>query len=202
MFATLYDTAFILAERRGLREIRRALLSQATGRVLELGAGTGINIAHYPATVGALVLTEPDPFMAAKLRKRAYLDNAQTAVVEAPGEVVPVEDSTIDTVVSTLVLCTVKDQGKTLAEIARILRPGGKFLFIEHVRSDRSAVAFLQDKLNTPWSWYARGCQCNRDTVAAIGESTLRVSEIRKERLRWISPLTHPLVVGVATHNS
>jgi ubiquinone/menaquinone biosynthesis C-methylase UbiE len=198
VFARVYDTAFILAERRGLRDVRKGLVGQAKGRVVEIGAGTGLNLDHYSGEISDLVLTEPDPHMAAKLRQRAKALPLDTSVVEAPAEHLPLDDASVDTLVSTLVLCTVKDPSLALAEIARVLRPSGTFLFAEHVRSASPRAARWQDRLNTPWSWYACGCQCNRDTVSAIEAAPFQVSEIRHDHLRWISPLLRPLVVGAA----
>jgi SAM-dependent methyltransferase len=167
-FAILYNPAFALAERRGLRKIRIDLLAGATDRVLELGAGTGLNFDHYPRDLPELVLTEPNPH------------------------------HSFDTVVSTLVLCTVEDPDQTLDEVARVLRSGGYFLFVEHVRSGSIRTARWQDRLNPWWSLYACGCQCNRDTLSSIDRSPLRVADLRRDRLRWISPLVRPLIVGVA----
>jgi ubiquinone/menaquinone biosynthesis C-methylase UbiE len=198
VFARVYDTAFILAERRGLRDVRKGLVSQAKGRVVEIGAGTGLNLEHYSGEISDLVLTEPDPHMAAKLRQRAKALSLDTSVLEAPAERLPLDDASVDTLVSTLVLCTVRDPSLALAEIARVLRPGGTFLFAEHVRSASPRGARWQDRLNTPWSWYACGCQCNRDTVSDIEAAAFQISEIRHGRLRWISPLLRPLVVGTA----
>jgi SAM-dependent methyltransferase len=199
VFATVYDAAFALAERRGFRDIRRDLVGRATGRVLELGAGTGLNIAHYSKQVSELVLTEPDWHMAAKLRKRVERGLPVASVLEAAAESIPVDDASFDTVVSTLVLCTVRDPIRVLAEVDRILRPGGAFLFAEHVRSASPRAARWQDRLNRSWSWYACGCQCNRDTALTIEGSSLRTEEIREDRLRWISPVVRPLIVGTAT---
>jgi SAM-dependent methyltransferase len=199
VFARVYDTAFTLAERRGLREIRREVAGRAAGRVIELGAGTGLNLPHYRDSVSSLVLTEPDPHMASKLRRRVASSSLDATVVETPAERLPFDDASIDTVVSTLVLCTVDSPHRALSEVARVLCPGGAFLFVEHVRSPSPRAAWFQDRFNLPWSWYACGCQCNRDTVAAIGEASLELGGIRRDRLRWISPLVRPLVVGAAT---
>jgi len=198
VFARVYDTAFVLAERRGFRDVRRDLVSRARGRVLELGAGTGLNLRHYPETVSELLLTEPDPHMAAKLRQGAAALLLDTSVVEAPAEELPFDDASFDTVVATLVLCTVKDPEQALSEIARVLRPSGAFLFAEHVRAASHRAARWQDRLNRPWSWYACGCQCNRDTVSAIEAASFTLRELRHDRLRWISPVVRPLVVGSA----
>lgn len=199
VFARVYDTAFVLAERRGLRDVRRGLVCQAKGRVVEIGAGTGLNLEHYPEGISDLVLTEPDAHMAAKLRQRAEALLLDTSVLTVPAERLPLDDASADTVVSTLVLCTVKDPNLALAEIARVLRPGGTFLFAEHVRSVSPRAARWQDRLNTPWTWYAYGCQCNRDIVSAIQAAPFQISDIRHDCLRWISPLIRPLVVGAAT---
>jgi SAM-dependent methyltransferase len=199
VFARVYDTAFVFAERRGFRNVRKDLMSRARGRVLELGAGTGLNLRHYPDTVSEVLLTEPEPHMAAKLRKRASTSPLDTSVVEAHAERLPFDDGSVDTVVVTLVLCTVNDPEQVLAEVARVLRPGGSFLFAEHVRSASTRAARWQDRLNLPWSWYACGCQCNRDTVSAIGTASFALRELRHDRLRWISPVVRPLVVGSAS---
>lgn len=198
VFALVYDTAFILAERRGLRDVRKDLVGQSKGRVVELGAGTGLNLEHYSVNVSELLLTEPDPHMAAKLRKRAGSLELDARVVEAPAEELPFEDASIDTVVSTLVLCTVQNPHRALAEVARVLRPGGSLLFAEHVRSASPRAAWWQDKLKTPWSWYTCGCQCNRDTISALQAASFQVGHVGQDRLRWISPVVRPLVVGSA----
>jgi ubiquinone/menaquinone biosynthesis C-methylase UbiE len=198
IFALAYDTAFILAERRGFRQVRKDLVGQAKGRVVELGAGTGLNLEHYSDNVSELLLTEPDPHMAGKLRKRAGSLALDAKVIEAPAEELPFDDATIDTVVSTLVLCTVQNPQKTFAEVARVLRPGGSLLFAEHVRSASPRAAWWQDKLKRPWSWYACGCQCNRDTISALQAASFQVGQVRQDRLRWISPVVRPLVVGSA----
>jgi ubiquinone/menaquinone biosynthesis C-methylase UbiE len=201
VFAHVYDAAFVLAERRGFRQVRKDLVGQSKGRVVELGAGTGLNLDHYPHDVSELLLTEPDPHMAAKLRKRAGFLSLDTRVVQAPAEELPFEDDSVDTVVSTLVLCTVQNPHQALAEVARVLRPGGSLLFAEHVRSESPRRARWQDRLNSPWSWYACGCQCNRDTIATLRACSFHVGEVAHDRLRWISPVVRPLIVGSASPN-
>jgi len=133
--AFIYDPSLALGERRGMAARRRALLAQARGRVLELGAGTGLNLAHYPADVATLVVSEPDAAMRARLARRVERAGRHARVVEASAEALPFADATFDTVVSTMVLCTVQDVGAALAEIRRVLAPGGRLLLIEHVRA-------------------------------------------------------------------
>ena len=198
VFAGLYNLSFTWAERRGLARLRHEVLSTATGRTVELGAGTGLNLTHYPATVTELVLTEPDPHMAAKLRAAVRRAEVRAEVIEAPAEKLPFPDQSVETVVSTLVLCTVPLPAAALAEVARVLRPNGKFLFIEHVRSQNARLGRWQDRLRGPWSVFARGCQCNRDTLATISKSPLVLDRSRPDRLTGLPPVVRPLVVGMA----
>lgn len=137
--------------------------------------------------------------MAARLRKRVEASSRDALVVEAPAERLPFEDASVDTVVSTLVLCTVADPLAALAETARVLRPGGSLLFAEHVRSASPRAARWQDRFNTAWSWYACGCQCNRDTVSSMRSASFSVAYAKHDGLRWISPVVRPTVVGVAS---
>jgi ubiquinone/menaquinone biosynthesis C-methylase UbiE len=203
VFAAAYDTAFALAEKRGLETTRKEVVGQARGRVLELGAGTGLNVNHYPDKgITELMLAEPNPHMVTRLRKRVEHLSSRIVVLEATAEDLPVGDSSVDSVVSTLVLCTVVDPRRTLEEITRVLRPGGQFLFAEHVRSELSVAARWQDRLDGAWGWYACGCHCNRDTVSMINDTSLTMDSLRKERLRWISPLVRPLAVGLASKRS
>jgi len=198
-FALLYDRAFARAEESGLRALRSELLAQSAGVTVELGAGTGLNVSHYPATLTRLILTEPNRYMVKQLRAKAAISPMFPEVSDASAGALPFENGTVDTVISTLVLCTVSNPAAVLREAARVLRPGGHFLFIEHVRATSARLASWQDRLRLPWSWCAGGCQCNRDTLSAISQSPLNLEAVRSDRLRWMGPLLRPLVVGVAT---
>jgi ubiquinone/menaquinone biosynthesis C-methylase UbiE len=195
--AAAYDPFFWLAERAGLAERRRALVAQAHGRVLEIGAGTGLNASHYPADV-ELTLSEPDEAMAAKLRGRLDALGRRAEVVLAGADALPFDASSFDTVVSTLVLCTVPDQEVALQEVTRVLRPGGQLLFLEHVRSDSTRWARWQDRLNGPWRAFAEGCNCNRRTLDSLERSPLRVHAVERAPFRAMVPLIRPLAVGTA----
>jgi ubiquinone/menaquinone biosynthesis C-methylase UbiE len=195
--AAVYDPFFWLAERAGLAERRRALVAQAHGRVLEIGAGTGLNAAYYAGDVD-LTLTEPDEAMAAKLQGRLDALDRRAEVVLAGAEALPFAASSFDTVVSTLVLCTVPDQEAALREVTRVLRPGGQFLFLEHVRSDSTRWARWQDRLNGPWRAFAEGCNCNRRTLDSLERSPLRVHAVERAPFRAMVPLIRPLAVGTA----
>jgi ubiquinone/menaquinone biosynthesis C-methylase UbiE len=198
VFARAYDFFFARSERAGLRELRRATLAPARGRTLEVGAGTGLNCDLYPAAVTELVLTEPFPAMATQLRDRTVELGVSATVVEAPAERLPFPDSSFDTVALTLVLCTVPDPRAALAEIARVLAPGGQFLFLEHVRSEDPALARWQDRLHGPWWAIGHGCNCNRDTTSAIADSPLRIERLERGELPLAPPIVRPLVRGSA----
>jgi len=157
VFALLYNPFLWLGEIAGMRSRRSALLGNARGRVVEIGAGTGLNLAHYPDEVDELVLTEPDASMRRKLTRRLQRNGRVARIVGAPAERLPLADASVDTVVSTLVLCTVPDPERTLSEIARVLRPGGQLLFLEHVRASSRFLAACQDFLYRPWRGFAGG---------------------------------------------
>jgi SAM-dependent methyltransferase len=199
LFAAAYDRGLKGTEEAGLREMRRETLAAARGRTIDLGAGTGANLALYPDAVSELVLAEPDPHMAKRLREKLANSGRDAQLVEAPAERLPFEDSSFDTAVFTLVLCTVPDPEAALAEAARVLKPGGMLLFVEHVRADNAGLARWQDRLEKPWRFAADGCHCNRDTVANIEASPLTVEQVERGRLPKAPPLVRPLVRGSAT---
>jgi ubiquinone/menaquinone biosynthesis C-methylase UbiE len=199
LFARLYDHMLAGPERAGLGDRRHELLSKAGGRVLEIGAGTGLNLSHYPDAVQDLVLAEPEAPMARRLERRLAESGRQGRVVLAPAESLPLEDDSVDTVVATLVLCTVKDPQAALAEIDRVLRPGGRLLFLEHVRSQDPAVARWQDRLHGIWLRIGHGCHCNRPTPDLIEASPLEVERLERDQLAKAPPITRPLAIVSAT---
>lgn len=197
-FAAIYDRMLAASEEAGLRERRRELLTRAAGRTLELGAGTGINVELYPAAVTELILTEPFGPMARRLRERVAGSGRNAEVVVAAAEDLPVADASVDTVVVTLALCTVADPDGVLAEVARVLRPGGRLLFLEHVRSENPRTARWQDRLERPWQFAGHGCHPNRDTVATIEASPLELERLERGRVPKAAAIVEPLAVGVA----
>lgn len=200
-FAALYDLSFMIAQRRGLESLRREVAGRASGVTVEIGAGTGLNLEHYTDAVQRLIVTEPDENMVRRLEARLPGVERKLEVVKAPAERLPLPSGSVDTVVSTLVLCTAPDPDAALAEAARVLRPGGRFLFIEHVRSDNRALGAAQDLFERPWFWFACGCHCNRDLLATIRGSGLVVKAVREERLRGLTPLLRPLIIGEAARS-
>jgi SAM-dependent methyltransferase len=197
-FAAYYDRRYKASERYGLEDLRRELLAVAAGKVMELGAGTGANLASYPDTIKDLTLIEPDPYMARRLKSRLLESGRAAEVLELPGEGLPFESDSFDTVVSTLALCTVPMPCMVLAEVCRVLRPEGQFLFLEHVRSEDPMMARWQDRLEKPWRFLADGCYCNRDTIGAIKRSELEIRVLRRSRLPKSPAIVRPLVVGTA----
>ncbi len=202
IFATIYDRLLAESERKGLGETRSKLLSDASGRTLELGSGTGANLEHYTSAVTELVMTEPDTHMAKRLRARLDDERPSAAAVEVAevgAESLPFEDASFDTVVSTLVLCTVPDATAAVAEAHRVLKPGGRLLFIEHVRdADGTRRARWQDRLERPWGWFAGACHPNRDTGQLLTNMFADVTIERGEFPGSGTALVRPMIIGTA----
>ncbi|MDP9237296.1 MAG: class I SAM-dependent methyltransferase [Chloroflexota bacterium] len=193
-FAALYD-AIGRFEEKGFRgEMRRSLLSGVSGDVLEIGAGTGANFEHYPSDARVTAL-EPDRFMAARAEKKlAALRLTNISLQRGPAESLPFPDASFDTIVSTLVLCTVSDVNRCLQEMRRVLRPSGKVLFIEHVRA-RGAIGVLQDVIRPVWGWFGAGCHPNRRTADSLSaRNWVVVIDESRHMLRFV-----PLIRGHAT---
>jgi ubiquinone/menaquinone biosynthesis C-methylase UbiE len=198
IMAMLYDPFLWLGEIAGMRRRRRTLVAEAHGLVVEIGSGTGLNVAHYPDAVDELILTEPEPGMRRKLGRRLDRQARAARILEAPAERLPLDDACVDTVVSTLVLCTVDDPESTLREIARVLRPDGQLLFIEHIRASSRFLAACQDMLLKPWRGFAGGCECNRPTLELMRACGFTV-EADDGVWRGMPAIVHPLIVGRAT---
>jgi SAM-dependent methyltransferase len=192
VFAAAYDPLLAVAERKGLAAARRSLLAGAYGRVLEIGAGTGLNLPHYPAGVEP-ELTEPNPAMAKRLRRRAEFTLASA-------DDLPFPDASFDTVVSTLVFCTVPDLPRALTEVRRVLKPGGQLLFLEHVRAEPgSKLERWQDRLHGPWRALACGCNCNRDFLGALPGAGFSATEVARAEWDFMPALVRPIVIGAAS---
>jgi ubiquinone/menaquinone biosynthesis C-methylase UbiE len=202
LFARFYDRGIAASEAAGLADRRRRLLAGASGRVLELGAGTGLNLAHYPPGIEQLVLTEPEAPMLARLRERAAGHDLRATVVGAPAERLPAADASVDTVVTTLTLCTVDDLEAALREVHRVLAPGGRLLFLEHVRADDERLARRQDLLAPLWLRVGHGCHCNRATLAAIEAAGLAPHGVEHGRMPRAPRFLEPLIAGAAIKSS
>jgi ubiquinone/menaquinone biosynthesis C-methylase UbiE len=198
IFALMYDRQMAGTEKAGLRALRERLLAGASGDVLEIGGGTGLNLPCYGPGVKSLTVTEPEAAMLRHLQGRVREHRASARVLRAPAEDLPFEDHTFDVAVSTLVLCSVDDQPRALRELRRVLRPGGRLLFIEHLRSADAATARLQDRMN----WLNRlvvCCDCNRPTLDSIRTVGFAVSEVEHTALPKAPKFVRPAVMGSAT---
>jgi ubiquinone/menaquinone biosynthesis C-methylase UbiE len=199
IFAFLYDPFLWFAERRGMADRRGRLLGAASGRVLEIGAGTGLNVQHYGDAVSELILTEPDRLLLPRLERRLLASRHVGVVVHASAESLPFADASFDTVVSTLVLCTVDDPRKCLTEIHRVLTPKGELLFLEHVRApDGSRLQRWQNRLHDPWRAFAYGCHCNRDTLDLLQRERFAIGELQRGKWVGMPALVGPLISGRA----
>lgn len=175
------------------REVRGPLLARAYGEVLEIGAGDGANLPLYPREVSFLTLLDPNPFLLRHVPVLArQLGIGHYRTLRGVAEALDFPDNHFDTVVSTHVLCSVSDQAQALAEVKRVLRPGGLFLFLEHVAHRRPSAAFrVQQLINPFWKAVGDGCHLTRDTGAAIQEAGFREVELRSyeaEAPRFVSP--------------
>ena len=197
-FAAVYDPFLWFGERAGVRALRKELLGEARGRTVDIGSGTGLNVRHYPDELDELVLAEPDPAMRSRLEKRLHHTGPRVRLIDAPAERLPFPDGSVDTVVSTFVLCTVDAPELALQEIVRVLRPDGQLLFIEHVRSDSPTLAAWQNRLVEPWRRFARGCRCNRATAQLIATSGMTLDDMQERPWRAMPPIVRPLIAGRA----
>jgi ubiquinone/menaquinone biosynthesis C-methylase UbiE len=198
VFAAVYDPLSARTEEKLGAKLKRKLLASARGRVLEIGVGTGLSFAHYPP-VEELVAVDPSEPMLRRARKRAAELGRDVTLAEAPAEELPFADGSFDTVVTLAVLCTVTDPARALAEIRRVLKPDGRLIFLEHVRSPDAKLARWQDRLERPWGWVAGGCHPNRRTVEAIEAAGFQPVELERRDLPDIPRLVKPNVMGLAT---
>ena len=200
IFAAGYEHFTRSAERGGLRDERKRMLAGLSGHVLEIGPGPGLNFPYYPGTVTDLTLAEPEHPMADKLERRFAESARDGRVVRAPAEDLPIPDGGVDHVVATFVLCTVDDPQEALSEIRRVLKPGGSFVFMEHVRAREPRLAAWQDRLAPAWRRFAHGCRCNRRTAETIDAfEGLDLEAVRRASQRYAVPLVRPLAIGTAT---
>ena len=201
LFAATYDRLSRKGEEAGMSALRKGLLADAGGAVLEIGGGTGANLPFYNGRVDSLVVTEPEPSMLRRLQRKANAQAPLAKMLRAPAEDLPFQDGSFDVVVSTLVLCGVHDQPRALREARRVLRPGGRLLFIEHVRSDDPDLARFQDRMN----WLNRlvvQCHCNRPTLSTIESEGFDVSQLVHTTMPRAPRFVRPLIVGTAANPS
>jgi SAM-dependent methyltransferase len=199
IFARVFDR-FSEPMERETGPYRDETLAGLSGRVLELGAGNGMNFAHYPATVDEVVALEPEPYLRERAQSAARDAPVPVTVRDGVAGPLPLEDDGLDAAVASLVLCTVPDPAYAIAELRRVLRPGGELRFFEHVRSSRPRKARLQKALDDSGIWPALvgGCNTARDTVAALQLAGFTITRARRVDVGPAANPANPHVVGVA----
>lgn len=192
-FAATFDSLTARNERTFMKDIRPRIVNGASGRVLEIGAGTGNSLTYYHGrTFEELVLTEPDPYMMERLQRKLAVAEIEAKVVQAPAEELPFPDASFDTVLSVHVLCSVRNLPRAVAEVRRVLKPAGQFRFFDHVRSRNLVGALGQDLVQPIWSWLGAGCHPNRDIAGAVEAAGFSLAEL--ERLYpW--PAVQPMLI-------
>jgi ubiquinone/menaquinone biosynthesis C-methylase UbiE len=201
LFARCYARASRLME-HGVGAHRRTLLDGLSGRVIEVGAGNGMNFAHYPATVTEVIAVEPEPHLRRIAEKNAAQAAVPVTVVDGLAEVLPADDGSCDAAIASLVLCTVPDQDRALAEMFRVLGPGGQLRFFEHVQAGTPVRRRIQKALDaTVYPFLAGGCHCGRDTAVAIeraGFTIERIDRLGTADTQLPFPVS-PQILGTAT---
>jgi ubiquinone/menaquinone biosynthesis C-methylase UbiE len=197
VYACCYDQFMDRIDRAGAAEHRRRLVEEAGGEVLEIGAGTGKNLPLYKAAERVVAL-DPDPAMLARAHDAAREARVSVDVVEGDAMALSFPDASFDTVVFSLVLCTVPDVERALTEARRVLRPGGSLRFYEHVRAADPRLSRWQDRLERPWGWVVRGCHPNRDTPAAVAAAGFGVLSLEEFDFPAMHPIVRPHVIGFA----
>jgi SAM-dependent methyltransferase len=200
LFARFYDRLSVGAEGKGAAEHRDELLSDLSGRVIEVGAGNGLNFAHYPPSVSEVVAVEPEAYLRERAERRARDAKVPVRVVPGPAEALPIEDESFDAAVASLVLCSVRDQPAALAELYRVVKPGGELRFYEHVRSGRAGFARFQRVVDVGWPCVGGGCHASRPTDVAIEDAGFIIERCRRFPFRpclVTLPVT-PHVIGLA----
>jgi len=200
IFARGYARMAVKAEAKGAAQHRDELLAGLSGRVIEVGAGNGLNFAHYPHTVEHVLAVEPEPLLRELATKAAQRVDIPIEVVDGVADALPAGDATFDAGVASLVLCSVSNQDRALAELRRVIRPGGELRFYEHVRAETPGLASFQRAVDVFWPLCGGGCHTSRDTVSAIERAGFDI--VTSRRFRFVPCLVArpvaPHVIGTA----
>jgi ubiquinone/menaquinone biosynthesis C-methylase UbiE len=200
IFARVFARVSPGMDAQGAVEHRRALLSGLAGRVLEVGAGNGLNFAHFPPAVTEVLAVEPEPYLRALAETAAQRAAIPIRVVDGTADALPRPDASMDAAVASLVLCSVPDQARALAELRRVLRPGGELRFFEHIQADTAGLAWAQRLADLIWPTLVGGCHTSRDTLTAITTAGFQITSVQRFRFpdsRLPSPAA-PHVLGIA----
>ena len=200
LFARLYQRISAAAEQAGAGEHRERLLEGLSGRVVEVGAGNGMNFAHYPPTVTEVVAVEPEPYLRARAEEAAARAAVPVRVVAGTSTSLPLGDASADAGVASLVLCSVPDQGAALTELRRVIRPGGELRFYEHVRARDERWARRQRLADPVWTRIAGGCHLTRDTERTIAGAGFAIEASDRFLFApcWMSRFAAPHILGRA----
>jgi ubiquinone/menaquinone biosynthesis C-methylase UbiE len=200
IFARFYARFSEKTEAAGLAEHRDELLEGLRGRVLELGAGNGMNFRHYPSTVSEVVAVEPEPYLRGLAQEAAAQISVPIGVVEGDADALPFAEGGFDAAIASLVLCTVPDQDRALSELHRVIRPGGELRFYEHVIAKAPRYARFQRAAATVWPWFAGGCHPDRSTGDAIERAGFVIERARRFTFAPVAVevVTAPRILGVA----
>jgi ubiquinone/menaquinone biosynthesis C-methylase UbiE len=200
IFARFYQRFAAAAMQRGEREHREEMLDGLAGRVIEVGAGHGLNFALYPETVTEVVAVEPEAILRRGAERAAADATAKITVLDGLADALPAEDASFDAGVASLVLCSVPDQASALRELHRVIRPGGELRFYEHVVADKHGFARTQRIADPVWTRMAGGCHLARDTAAAIEEAEFAIEQVRRFSfsVSLLDRLASPQIIGIA----
>lgn len=196
--AALYDFVMTRPEKAGLQQWRRQLLASAGSTVVEIGAGTGANLGLYPEHVERLIAVEPNAAMAQRMALDTFSGRGDAEILEAVVGDLPLADDSVDTVVTTLVLCSVPDVAQGLAELRRVLRPEGKLLFMEHVASCDQGLRKWQDRVDPLWYGLNGDCHLNRRTESALEDAGFEIIDCKRDRMPRAPAVLAPTIRGVA----
>jgi ubiquinone/menaquinone biosynthesis C-methylase UbiE len=202
IFARVYERMASAFETKGAAEHRDELLADLSGRVIEVGVGTGLNFGHYPSSVYEVVAVEPEPHLRQLAHAAARNVPVPVTVVDGDAEHLPSEPAAFDAGVTSLVLCSVSDQSRALAELFRVIRPGGELRFYEHVLAKNPRWATRQRRAAPVWRHLGGGCNPDRDTHTAITAAGFETEHCRELLFSptWTAKLTAPHILGRARH--
>lgn len=197
-FARCYERLSVASECRGAAQHRARLLARLSGRVVEIGAGNGLNFKHYPEAVTEVIAVEPDDYLRARAETAAASVPVPVRVVAGDADHLPLDDAEADAAVVSLVLCSVPDQRRALAETHRVLRPSGELRFYEHIRSQRPLLGIAEDLVDPLWSRIGGGCHLGRETAGAIPAAGFAVEELDRFIFRPSKLIAQAHILGRA----